>query len=160
MVESLALQKARHVAKQLSRGALRLADARSGDTWVLGADTLVFLKGRVLGKPSSPAAGRRMLRALSGAWHRVYTGVALVQGRGAGLMVGHQVTWVKMKRLSFRQVDRASRHHLDKAGAYAIQESNDPFVEALRGDYDNVVGLPLRLVGKFLRRAGFPLARE
>jgi septum formation protein len=147
LVQFLALQKARHVAARLS--------IREAGNWVLGADTLVFLGDKVLGKPAGATGARRMLQALSGTWHRVYTGVALVQAGTSRREVGYQLTRVKMRKLSFRQIDAACRNHLDKAGAYAIQEKGDPFVEVLHGDYDNVVGLPLRLVGKFLKQAGF-----
>ena len=146
VVKSLALQKAVHVARNLP--------AAQGGSWVLGADTLVFLQGRPLGKPANPAAGRRMLRFLSGTWHKVYTGVALVEAPGGRRISGSAVTRVKMRRLTEPQIKRASRRHLDKAGAYAVQEIGDPFVEKLCGDYDNVVGLPLRLVKKLLKKAG------
>lgn len=56
-----------------------------------------------------------------------------------------------MRRLSAEEIDRASRKHLDKAGGYAVQAKGDAFVERIEGDYDNVVGLPMRLVEKLLR---------
>jgi septum formation protein len=146
IVRSLALQKALAVAG-------KLPSSETG-TWVLGADTLVFLGKQVLGKPDGAAGAREMLGSLSGQWHSVYTGVALVQAPGGRRLQGHRLTRVRMKRLSPRQIAQASRRHLDKAGAYAIQESGDPFVESLKGDYDNVVGLPMGLVKTLLRRAG------
>jgi septum formation protein len=60
------------------------------------------------------------------------------------------VSKVKMRRLNDQDLVWASEKHLDKAGAYAVQEKRDPFVETIVGDYDNVVGLPMRLVKKFL----------
>jgi septum formation protein len=67
------------------------------------------------------------------------------------------VSLVKMRRLSEGEILRASKKHLDKAGGYAVQEEEDAFVERIVGDYDNVVGLPMRLVKRLLRRVGHDL---
>lgn len=98
-----------------------------------------------------------MLKALSGRWHRVYTGVALREVSGGRRMVGHALTRVKMRRLSSVEIRGVYLRHHDKAGAYAVQEKNDPLVERIRGGYENVVGLPLKLVRGFLLKAGFKI---
>jgi septum formation protein len=140
MVKMLAERKARFVAR------------RFPDALVLGADTTVYINGHIVGKPLNPAHARRMLRELSGAWQKVYTGVALAWDGGKKTVRGAAVSRVKMRRLSEDEIRRASTKHLDKAGGYAVQEEEDAFVDRIVGDYDNVVGLPMRLVKKLLRR--------
>ncbi len=120
---------------------------------VLGADTLVFLDGRAIGKPKNARHAERILRQLSGRWQRVYTGVAAVWAGGKKVKTGVALSWVKFKRLSEDQIRRVSSDHLDKAGAYSVQDKDDRFVEKIKGEYDNVVGLPVRLSRRLLSRA-------
>lgn len=141
MVKMLAERKARFVAR------------RNPEAVVLGADTTVYINDHIVGKPRNPAHARRMLRELSGAWQKVYTGVAIVWDGGNRRAVGFAVSRVRMRRLTEQEIQRASAKHLDKAGGYAVQEEEDAFVDRIVGDYDNVVGLPMRLVKKLLRRA-------
>lgn len=141
LVTYLALKKARSIAKKYPNDI------------VLGADTLVFIGKKVIGKPRDPAHAAQILRQLSGAWQRVYTGVALVGYQGRWRRVQSAVSYVKFRRLSEREIIDASTRHLDKAGAYAVQHKKDKFVERIKGDYDNVVGLPMRVVKKLLRAA-------
>ncbi len=140
LVKMLALRKALFVAR------------KNPTETVLGADTIVFINGKVVGKPRDAAHGRRMLLELSGVWQKVYTGVAVVSDGGKRRAVEAAVSRVKMKTLTPEEIERASKKHLDKAGGYAVQERKDAFVERIEGDYDNVVGLPMRLVRKLLRR--------
>jgi septum formation protein len=137
----LALLKARAVAGRVSKGL------------VLGADTIVVFQGEVFGKPLSPEHAERMLRRLSGRWHRVYTGMALVvspEGKTWSLV---QRTLVKMRPLSPGAIRRASLRHGDKAGAYAAQAKGNPFVEQHNGDFDNIVGMPRRGLNQLLVKA-------
>lgn len=135
----LAAAKARTVAKGLTEG------------WVLGADTVVVHEGRILGKPGNFTQGCRMLSRLQGTTHRVITAVALVNAAGGKEIVRHAVSRVTMRPLSPAQIGRIARRHLDKAGAYAVQDRNDPVVKRVRGSLTNVVGLPLELVKKLLK---------
>jgi len=99
-----------------------------------------------------------MLKELAGRWHRVYTGLTLVALPGGREWSAAERTEVKMRRLSPQDLLRLAPGHLDKAGAYAAQARGNPFVERYRGDFDNVVGLPLRELRALLakaRRAGF-----
>jgi septum formation protein len=132
-----------------------VAEARpDADILVLGADTIVVLENRVLGKPSNPREAAAMLGALSGATHEVYTGISLrhpVAGRGE---TAHQVTRVTFGSLTDDEIARyvESGSPLDKAGAYGIQDDHGALlVERIDGDYYNVVGLPLRLVYRTIR---------
>jgi septum formation protein len=138
----LALAKARAVAQRFPHA------------WVLGADTVVVHQGKILGKPSDFAEACRMLTQLQGTTHRVITGVALVHGSTSKALTGHAVSWVTLKRLEAEAVGRIARKHLDKAGAYAVQEKRDPLVRKVRGSFTNVVGLPLEVVKKMLRELG------
>jgi septum formation protein len=141
LVRYLALKKAKWVAKNHPTRV------------VLGADTLVFLEGRAIGKPKNPRHAERILRQLSGRWQRVYTGVAAVWAGGKKAKVGVALSWVKFKRLTDEQIRRVSSQHLDKAGAYSVQDKNDLFVERIKGGYDNVVGLPVSLSRRLLSGA-------
>ncbi len=110
---------------------------------VLGADTVVVFAGEVMGKPRSRADARRMLRKLSGRWHAVYTGVALVDGTRC--LVDYERTEVAFRTLSNTEIERyiATGEPMDKAGAYAIQGRGAAFVRTIRGCYTNVIGLPV-----------------
>lgn len=114
---------------------------------VIGADTLVCLDGEPLGKPVDLAAARAMLRRLSGRINHVCTGVCLA-GPDGHERVFHELTEVHFRELSDELIDRymAQVHTLDKAGAYAAQESGDWIISEIRGDFSNVVGLPVARV--------------
>jgi septum formation protein len=121
---------------------------------VLGADTLVFLEGRVLGKPSGRAEAREMLDSLSGRWHEVHGGVAVILEDGSREMI-HEVTRVKFRGLGREETEAYidTGEPMDKAGAYGIQGFGGVFVERIEGCYFNVMGLPLSQVVRRLRRA-------
>jgi septum formation protein len=135
-VERLAREKAAVVARKINTGL------------VLGADTTVVLEDQILGKPEDEADARRMLRALSGRWHEVVTGVALVSAGGAARAGAHERTRVKFAALSDAEIAwyAATGEPADKAGAYAVQGLAALFIEGLEGDYWNVMGLPVRLL--------------
>ncbi len=136
-VERLALEKA------------LAAMERKPAPLVLGADTTVVVDSLILGKPNDDAEARRMLRLLSGRWHDVVTGVALVSDEGRRV-VAHERTRVRFGPLSDAEIEWyvASGEPRDKAGAYAVQGRAALFIEEIEGDYWNVVGLPVRLVYK------------
>jgi septum formation protein len=120
---------------------------------VLGADTTVLVDGEILEKPRDADEARRMLRALSGRWHEVLTGVALVRAETGRSAVGLERTRVRFAETSDEEIDWhvLTGDVLDKAGAYAIQGRAALFIEAIDGDYWNVVGLPVRLVYELAR---------
>lgn len=129
------------------------AGARPGFV-ALGADTIVVKGEEVLGKPRDREDAERILRALSGAEHRVITAVAI-----AGLRAKAVITLVKFADLSDAQVRwlAASGDGDDKAGAYAVQGLAGAFVERIEGSYSNVVGLPLLETTRLLEEAGVEL---
>lgn len=126
---------------------------------VLGADTIVALEGRFLGKPRDVDEARSMLQALSGRTHQVVTGVALVSKSRGLKEVAHEATDVTFRKLSALEIESyaSGEEPYDKAGAYAVQGKASLFVESLAGDYDNVVGLPLKTVARLLEAAGVEL---
>ena len=116
---------------------------------VIGADTLVYIDQTPLGKPGSEAEARAMLRKLSGRTHQVCTGVCIA--RGDDVESFHAITQVVFKELCEELIDSYIEkvHVMDKAGSYAVQEHGEMIIQEVRGDYDNVVGLPL---GQLLTR--------
>lgn len=118
---------------------------------VLGADTIVVCAGEILGKPKDAKDGERMLRLLCGRWQQVWTGVAVAAG--GELYSGAVLSKVKARKLPEEKLRALIGKHMDKAGAYAVQDRKDPLVEKVVGDRDNVTGLPMRLVRKLLARA-------
>lgn len=115
------------------------------DSLVLGADTLVFLDNEILGKPLNLAEARRMLARLQGRTHQVVTGVSLIHQRAHRERIFAVSTDVLFHPLTPGQIGGylAGIHPLDKAGAYAIQESGEKIISEISGSYSNVVGLPV-----------------
>lgn len=131
--------------------ARQVAEARP-EALVIGADTVVDCGGAILGKPVDGEDARRILGRLSGKKHRVITGVALFRKNDGRLLTGYEISGVAFRHLKPEDIEDylARNDYLDKAGAYAVQEIGDRFVEELRGDYDNVVGFPVGRVRKLL----------
>jgi len=128
--------------------ALAVAATAPSNALVLGADTVVVANSEVLGKPTDAADAARMLRALSGATHRVITGVSLVSAPDRVEAVRAETTLVTFRRLDEKEIADyvASGEPFDKAGAYGIQGLASKFVTRIEGCYFNVVGLPVALV--------------
>ena len=147
LAEALGFFKARSAAETVDRGI------------ILAGDTVVALRDRLFGKPENRADARRILRILAGTTHQVITGVALVSAATDERQIGHDATAVTMRTVSEEELDA----YLDteawagKAGAYGIQDDDDPFVERIDGSFTNVVGLPMELVSRMLGAWGiFP----
>ena len=121
---------------------------------VIGADTVVALGLRILGKPADRKVARDMLRALSGRRHRVITGLAFYTKAEDRLLTGYDLTYVTFRKLLDEMIEGYLDQgtFLDKAGAYAVQEIGDAFVARMKGDYDNVVGFPVAKVRRLLAR--------
>jgi septum formation protein len=129
--------------RMVIENALRKARAVHGGR-VLGVDTEVVLDGRVYGKPADEAEAETFLRRLSGRTHEVWSGLALRDDRGAE-RTANACTRVTFRRLEQKDIDwyLASGEWRDRAGGYAIQGRGAALVEAIDGDYWNVVGLPV-----------------
>lgn len=120
---------------------------------VLGSDTLVYCKGQVLGKPDGHKDALRLLRRQNGSWQAVHTGVALVWLDKGLFLAGSEVTRCKARKLSETELKGLAHKHHDKAGAYAVQDKDDMFIEKIEGRFDTVVGLSMNLVRKFIKKA-------
>lgn len=146
-VRIVARKKADEVAKRVD------------DALVIGADTIVFVDDRILGKPKDPNDAVRMLKLLSGKAHKVYTGVVVLDVH-SGIVVDSceecVETQVHVRELSEEMIEAYVRtgEPLDKAGAYAIQGYGSILIEGIVGDYFNVVGLPVHKLSVMLERFG------
>lgn len=151
VVEQLSSRKASAVYESYK---VEYADRAEGI--VIGSDTIVVLDGEVLGKPKDKQDAFRMLKALQGRAHQVYSGVACMDLHTSQKLVAHQVTLVYMKPLTDEQIERYidTGEPMDKAGSYGIQGLGATIVERIEGDYFNVVGLPMSLLSDLLRRLG------
>lgn len=146
LVKANAASKAQAVASKLETSAA-----------VLGADTVVALDGKIFGKPLDEADAARMLRALSGKKHEVYTGLAFVVN-GETYMAA-EGTLVEFRELTDEEIAEyiATGEPMDKAGAYAVQGFAAKFIPCIEGSFSNVVGLPLAAVDSLARKAGADL---
>ena len=142
MVEELSRRKAEAVRDQVG-----------GDALIIAADTVVSLEGEVLGKPSDETDAFRMLSALSGNRHQVYTGFTVLCGGEA--VTSHETTTVTFRELEMQEIMDyiATGEPMDKAGAYGIQGLGAVLISGIEGDYFNVMGLPVYRLGRVL--AGF-----
>ncbi|MFZ0805116.1 MAG: Maf family protein [Candidatus Sulfotelmatobacter sp.] len=155
-------ESARACAERLAQEkALAVWRARPDDV-VLGADTVVVIDERILGKPVDGTDAARMLRMLSGRVHAVITGVCVVkavargQGPGASrIESASETTRVTMGSISDDEIRDyvATGEPMDKAGAYAIQGIASRWIPRIEGDYSNVVGLPVALVWRMVSRS-------
>lgn len=144
LVRYLSLQKARAVS------------AGHPDAIVIAADTIGYLQGMILGKPETEAEAVEMLMAISGKTHLVITGFTIIATEEGKTLTRSVETKVTMKRLSHREIESYVRsgEWVDKAGAYAIQGLGSVLVKEIKGDYYNVVGLPLNALATALKQFG------
>lgn len=144
VVEELSFQKCEEVLSRMPEGSL-----------VLGADTVVAFEGKILGKPADAKGALAMLSMLQGNTHQVYTGVTLMKKKDGRIWreTFHECTDVTFYPVSSKEIDQyiATGEPMDKAGAYGIQGRFAVFVQKIRGDYNNVVGLPVAAVYQRLK---------
>ena len=148
-------------ADQVALISLRKAEAVAGeagpDALVIAADTIVALDGQVMGKPHSKEEAVQMLTSLQGKTHQVYTGLTLQRGQQTQTHV--ECTAVTFRPMTWAEIEAyvASGEPMDKAGAYGIQGLGALLVSGIRGDYCNVVGLPVFRLGGMLAGLGVDL---
>lgn len=141
-------------AERLAREKVGSVSARHPDALVIGADTIVVIDDVVLGKPKGTADAARMLRALSGRTHTVFTAVAVQ--RGARIESGVEAVTVTFRHLSDAEIESyiGTGEPMDKAGAYGIQGFGATIVERIDGDFFAVMGLPLGRMVRLMERVG------
>jgi len=141
-IEKLSLLKAKSISVNLSVSA-----------FVISADTVVICDDEIMGKPKSRQEAYHMLKTLSGHTHRVITGVALIDTDLKKEMTASAVTYVTFNQLSdediWNYID--TKKPFDKAGSYGIQELPENFVRSLKGEFDNVIGLPTKILINMLK---------
>ncbi len=155
--EDLAISKEpRALARFLSRKKAEDVVQKYPDAIVIAADTFIVYRDKLLGKPSSSADARRMLKTLSGKAHSVITGFTVIDSRSNNKVSRSIETKVYFKKLKQAEIDAyvKSDEPLDKAGAYAIQGLGAVFIERIEGDFFNVVGLPICALAESLKKFG------
>ena len=152
IVEELSLQKATEVA-----GRYEAKQEITEQTVVIGADTIVAYGEEIMGKPKNEEMAKEMLQKLQDGSHQVYTGVTLIikTAEDRQIVTFHEKTDVEMYPMSEAQIAAyvATKEPMDKAGSYAIQGIGAKFVESYDGEFDNIVGLPMKLVLQILKKA-------
>lgn len=153
VVKELSFQKAENVAAGQPEGI-----------WVLGADTVVALDGKILGKPKNEEHAKEMLRELSGNTHSVFTGVTFYKKEKGG---DKSVSFAEETRVTFypmteEEIDAyvSGGDPMDKAGAYGIQGAAAVYIQRIEGDYNTVVGLPLAAVYQKMKDLGILGGRD
>lgn len=145
-VKKLAEEKAKCVSKVLS-----------DDVVVIGADTIVYADGQILGKPKSREDAKRMMKLLQGTSHYVYSGVALIHPAQNLKTTFSVVTTVSFSEMDDQEIELylTQDEWQDKAGAYGIQGAAGIFIREIHGDYYNVMGLPLQKLYTYLRKYSY-----
>ena len=155
IVTAISIKKVEAATKKVESAAGRFKG--ESPKWIIGADTVVEIDGRLLGKPAGNEEAGEFLRLLSGKVHRVHTGLALLPDPGKRIAVRSCTTEVKFQDFSASELDfyLRSGEWSGAAGAYRIQERGGLFVQWVRGSYSNVVGLPLETLYLMLKDAGY-----
>ena len=139
-----------------------LSVAKHEEGIIIGADTLVLSDGEVLGKPRSRVHAKGMLERLSGREHNVLTGLYILKTATQEDREACVETIVRFRQLDDAEIEAylETKEYLDKAGAYAIQGKAALFIDEIRGDFFNVVGLPLCRLSCLLKELGVTLLRS
>lgn len=141
-IEDIAYQKTKHIKEKINNKI------------ILGADTVVLINNEILGKPHSKEDARRMIKLLSNKTHQVITGCAIYNNRTDEYIKFHEITEVTFYEITDEEIEIYIQNPsiYDKAGAYAIQEDAAVFVKSIKGDYYNIMGLPIAKVNKILKQ--------
>lgn len=136
--------------------ALDIADSLKEDALVIGADTVVYSKDRLVLKPKDLKEAKRNLKSLMSAPHWVYTGIAVADVKSGTYLLDFDKTKVFMNKLTDKEIDRYHRevHPCDKAGGFDIEGRGGLFIPRIEGCYFNVVGLPIAKLFQMLKSFG------
>jgi len=144
LVQKNALMKARAVTDKFPNAL------------VIGCDTDIFFKGKLVGKPKNEEDAKRILREFSNEWHSIVSGIAIINTETGKEITDFEKTSVKVKKLNEEEIEEyvETGEPLDKAGAYGIQEKGQFLIEKFDGSYSNIVGLPLDKLVERLKEFG------
>ena len=154
------------ISRLLAEEKAKQVHSKTGEAWVLGADTIVVIAKEILGKPQEREEAKHMLKLLSGKEHRVITGFCVLNPSGKLAHLEAVTTLVQIKNLSEQEIGDyiSTGEPYGKAGSYAIQGIGSFMIKTISGSYSNVVGLPLCALINALISVGaiksFPLPRH
>ncbi len=146
LVKNLALQKARKIKNLIQKKAV-----------IIAADTIVFCKNEIIGKPQSHQDAKRILNKITRYPHFVYTGFVVMDLFTAKTYSDYEKTEVFMNKIPSNEINKIIEKHKDKAGCYAIQ-TNDNLVKKINGDFYNVVGFPIKKISLILKDCGIKIS--
>ena len=135
----------KNFVKQVAEAKALSLKEKYKDAIIIGCDTIVVLNNEIIGKPKDVNEAEEILTKLSGTKHKVLSGLCLYYPKKNLIVSGVEESIVYTNKLMQQQIKNLAKKHLDKAGAYAVQEKNDRFVKKIVGDYYNVVGFPVKL---------------
>ncbi|OGH04538.1 MAG: hypothetical protein A2W22_04705 [Candidatus Levybacteria bacterium RBG_16_35_11] len=143
-----------NLVKNLAKAKARIISKKHKDAIIIAADTLVVLNKEIIGKPKSKRDAMQMLKKLNGKTHLVITGFTILDSKKEITEIVK--TKVKFKKMTKKEIDDYVKtgEPLDKAGGYGIQGKGAIFIEGIKGDFFNVVGLPIYALSKALERSG------
>jgi septum formation protein len=149
-------------AKRLALAKAKSVAQEHPDSIVIGADTIVDFQGRIIGKAADAKEAELITRKLFSAPHKVITGIAIVRLSNGTELVRSDSTTVYPRKMTAEQIAEHIKggSWRDKAGAYAIKETSDEFVEKIEGSLTNVMGLPMELLGSLLAGLNIRLERK
>ncbi|WP_041722570.1 Maf family protein [Caldicellulosiruptor saccharolyticus] len=154
-------KNAMNLAKKKAEEVFRRLGESAKDSLIISADTIVFIEGTILGKPSNEEEAFYMLKKISAKRHTVFTGVCIIDDSCRQILVDFEKSYVYIKQMSDEEILRYIKtgEPFDKAGAYAIQGFGSLIVEKVEGCFYNVVGLPLYKLNTMLQKLGYDLMK-
>ena len=153
-VETEDFEKHEDYAKHLALSKAMLVAFEKDEGIIIGADTMVVFDGALFGKPKTPEEAIKVLTLLSGKWHEIITGIAVINTETQEKAVDVVKSRVKFKKLSKKQIEDyvATGEPLKKAGGYDISNGAKNFVEKIEGSETNICGLPMERLSEILKR--------
>jgi septum formation protein len=155
--EKITERNPKHFAMKLAQQKVESVEKRVKHGIIIGADTVVVLNNKILGKPKDKKDAQRMIKLLSGKEHKVISGLFILRKPDKSSIVTCELTKVRFRRLPKKEIEKyiSSDEPYDKAGAYGIQGKANIFVESINGCYSNVVGLPINRLLVCLKKLGY-----
>ena len=140
------------LVKFLSKGKAESVAKNYNDAIIIGGDTFIYFNGHILGKPHTPERAKEMLNMLSGNEHSVFTGFTIIDTKNNKIVSDAVESKIKLKKLNDKEINEYidTGEPLSRAGAYDIQTVQNTFIESVNGDYDAIVGLPVKNLMKAL----------